>query len=89
LFTNGNELVDTGETDLAPYGLSFQSGDVFAVHLQYDGTTLWVYITDTMSTDIDRLRVCLEQGRKENGTAEAVPMNASDGRDQKLILPKT
>jgi hypothetical protein len=34
-------------------------------------------------------RVCLEQGRKENGTAKAVPTNASDGRDQKLTLPKT
>jgi transposase len=28
-------------------------------------------------------RVCLEQVRKENGTAEAVPTSASEGRDQK------
>jgi hypothetical protein len=31
----------------------------------------------------------VQAGKEKNGTAEAVPRNASDPEDQKLILPKS
>ena len=49
LFADGTEFADSGETDLSGYGLSYQSGDLFVVHLHYDGTTLTAWITDAIS----------------------------------------
>src|SRR5207247_5640037 len=36
-------------TDLSNTGISLHSGDIFAVHLVYDGTTLTMTITDTVT----------------------------------------
>ena len=48
LFVNG-EYPDQPSIDLAPDGIDFQSGHVFLVTMGYDGTTLGVTITDTLT----------------------------------------
>jgi len=45
LFVNGVDPI--GGTDLTPSGIDLHSGDTFAVHTDYDGTTLTVTIRDT------------------------------------------
>jgi hypothetical protein len=48
LFTDGTRPT-TPATDLTPSGVNLHSGDVFHVHMTYDGTTLTVTITDTVT----------------------------------------
>ncbi len=48
LFANGTRPT-TPSTDLTPSGVNLHSGDVFHVHVTYDGTTLTVLITDTVT----------------------------------------
>jgi Legume lectin domain len=39
-------------TDLSTTGINLHSGDIFAVHLVYDGTTLTMSIKDTVSNAV-------------------------------------
>ena len=48
LYTDGAQPT-VPATDLTSTGVSLHSGDVFAVHMTYDGTTLTVTITDTVT----------------------------------------
>jgi predicted alpha-1,2-mannosidase len=46
LYVNGEAPTVAGSIDLSGYGIDLHSGDVFNVHVSYDGSTLWVTITD-------------------------------------------
>ena len=48
LYQNG-AYPTTPAIDLGPSGISLHSGDVFAVHLVYDGTTLAMTLSDTLN----------------------------------------
>ena len=48
LYTDGAQPT-VPATDLTSTGVNLHSGDVFAVHMSYDGTTLTVTITDTVT----------------------------------------
>jgi hypothetical protein len=50
LYINGAAPTNAGSQDLTGTGINLHNGDVFAVHLDYDGTTLRVTITDTATT---------------------------------------
>ncbi len=49
LYVDGNAPTDAGSIDLSPTGIDLHSGDVFDVGMSYDGTTLTVVITDTVT----------------------------------------
>jgi hypothetical protein len=49
LFTGGEAPFGAGSVDLTDTGIDFTSGDVFQVGMTYDGTTLQVTITDTLT----------------------------------------
>jgi hypothetical protein len=49
LFTGGEAPFGAGSVDLTGTGIDFTSGDVFQVAMTYDGTTLQVTITDTLT----------------------------------------
>jgi hypothetical protein len=46
LYVNGAAPTVAGSIDLTGYGIDLHSGDVFNVHMSYDGSTLWETITD-------------------------------------------
>jgi hypothetical protein len=48
LFTNGASPT-TPSVDLTPSGVNLHSGNIFRVHMTYDGTTLTVTLTDTVT----------------------------------------
>lgn len=49
LFTNGANPTSNGSVDLSATGIDLHSGDKFNVALSYDGATLTVIITDTVT----------------------------------------
>lgn len=49
LYTGGVAPTNVGSIDLTPSGLDLHSGDTFQVAMTYDGTTLAVTITDTVT----------------------------------------
>jgi murein DD-endopeptidase MepM/ murein hydrolase activator NlpD len=70
LFTDGASPVNGA--GIAAGGLSFQSGDVMAAHLAYDGTTLTLIITDTST-------------KASFGTTFAVNIPATVGADTAYV----
>jgi len=52
LYLNGSFPFDIGSIDLTPFGINLRSGHVFRVDLEYDGTSLFVDITDTQTSAI-------------------------------------
>jgi fibronectin type 3 domain-containing protein len=49
LYTNGALPTNSGSINLAPSGIDLHSGDAFLVTMTYDGTTLTVTLTDTVT----------------------------------------
>ena len=49
LFINGASPTNSGSVDLTGSGINLHSGDIFAVNLTYDGTTLTETIRDTLT----------------------------------------
>jgi LysM repeat protein len=53
LYTDGAmPFLTTGSINLAPSGINLASGDVMAVQLVYNGTTLSMTLTDTVTNDV-------------------------------------
>jgi Legume lectin domain len=50
LYTNGASPTNVGSIDLSGTGIQLHQGDIFDVAMAYDGTTLTVTITDTVTT---------------------------------------
>src|SRR5262249_49358992 len=50
LYTNGAAPTNLGAIDLTSSGIDLHSGDTFQVVMNYDGTTLTVTITDTLTS---------------------------------------
>lgn len=55
MWTGGSSPGATPGTDTTPAGINLHSGDVMAVHLTYDGTTLAWTITDTATNSMFRI----------------------------------
>ncbi len=49
LFSGGAPPTNTGSIDLTQSGVNLHSGDIMSVYMTYDGTTLTVTITDTVT----------------------------------------
>src|SRR5262249_3610745 len=49
LYTNGANPTNVGSIDLTGSGIALRSGDPIKVNLSYDGTTLTVLLTDTVT----------------------------------------